>query len=397
MNRIHGAPLLPALCVLVLVFALSVPALAAGEREGTSASSNMEVLDWAYRAASTIDLAHDRGGAQRAVLKAYVAADEIDEALKRSHTVAGWHRGVAYADLAADLARAGRATEARSFIARAEEVRRTVTGWQGPRISVHIGSAYVALGDEERAERILGIAAENDPGEYSGRAAATLAAADIRSGHFDQAMAALGEASEEGDFHNAWWRARGYLDLAQRTELSREQRLEALRAARLATGETVGNKKLDLMRGIAAAYRDLDEPKTSREVLKIVDGWVIEAAARSPTGSARIVDLARSWHAMGDVERGRELLAKAEAGVRRATLTEQPTLCAKIGSAYRLFGEEEKARELYNRAFDLTGLIASPRPRAISLVAVCLALAEDGVPLDAGLRSRIETLFGGLG
>jgi len=361
------------------------------------APAKVDLLDLAFRLAISIeDSEHDEGGAQRAVLKAMVEAGRLDEALALSHEVAGWHRGVAYAELAADLARAGRKEEARDYVRRAEEVRGSISGWQGPRISVHIGKALAALGDGARAAELLDAAAEGDPGEYAGQAAATLAAARIASGEFDAAMATLGRTSEEENFHNAWWRARGYLDLAGNTKLSQEQRSVALEAARRSVDATVGMRKLYLMKGIAAAYHDLGKEDEARETLTLVDGWVLDSAAKRPTGAAPIADLAKSWHAIGATGRARELLAEAEIAVRRAALIEQPTLYARVASTYRLIGDGRKAGDLYARALDVTEAIGAPRPRALAAVAICLSLAHDQAPVDTGLQSRLEAIYGGL-
>jgi tetratricopeptide (TPR) repeat protein len=381
-----------ALCALLLAGGVSAPCAAAPRNTPAGA----DALDLAFRFAAAIeDSEHDEGGAQRAVLRAMVEAGRLDEALALSPEVAGWHRGVAYADLSADLARAGRREEAREYVRRAEEVRGSVGGWQGPRITVQIGKALAALGEGGRAEELLDAAAEGDPGEYAGQAAATLAAARMARGEFDAAMAALARPSEE-DFHNAWWRTRGYLDLAGNPTLSRTQRLAALEAARRTVEATVGMRKLDLLKGIAEVNHDLGRQKEARDTLAMVDGWVLDSAAKRPTGAAAIAGLARTWHAIGGTERARDLLVEAETAVRRGALIEQPTLYARVASTYRLIGDGVKARTLYERALDVTEAIGGARPRALAAVAICLSLAQDQAPPDAGLRSRLEGLYGGL-
>ena len=382
-----------ALCALLAVGGAPATAAAAPQNDPAGA----DALDLAFRfAAAIVDSQHDRGGAQRAVLKAMVEAGRLDGALALSHEVAGWHRGVAYADLAADLARAGRTEEARAYVRRAEELRDSAGGWQGPRIAVQIGKALAALGDRARAEELLDAAVEADPGEYAGQAAASLAAARIARGEFDAAMAALAPASEEEDFHNAWWRTRGYLDLAGNTKLSRKQRLEAVEEARRTVEATVGMRKLDLMKRIAEVNHDLGRQKEARDTLALVDGWVLDSAAKRPTGAASVADLARTWHAIGRTDRARDLLIEAETAVRRGTLIEQPALYARVASTYRLIGDGENARALYERALDVTGAIGGARPRALAAVAICLSLAQEQTPPDAGLLSRLEALYGGL-
>lgn len=398
-RRRARSPGIPLVVCLVMAAALAgAPSPAAVVAEANSLSENGgPAIDWAWRFASSIQ-GDDQsaGGAQRAVLEALLKAGQIDEAVRRSAEVIGWQRGVAYADLAAALARDGRTEEARGLIDRAEEVRRSVGGWQNPRISMHIGSALAAMGETGEASKVLRATAEKDPGEYSGQVAATLAAAQIDTEGFEQAMATLAARPVKSDFHDAWWRTRGYLDLGQRSDLSHAQRLRALQEAVASVEKTVGTRKLDLMKGITEAYHALGETKKAHASLETVEQWVLESAAKSPTGSAQIAELARTWREFGEPKRARTLLVRAENAVNKGTVTERPTLYAKVASGYRLIGDEKKAGSLYALAFEATDQLQSARPRALSAVAVCLSLAADQAIIDAGLEGRLQTLLGGL-
>ncbi len=103
------------------------PAAAAPKPAGIAAAKPaLESLDFAFRFASAIKSdARDRAKAQELALGEYAAAGAIDEAAQHAPGIEGWRRGSLYASLATQLARAGRADEARAFIGKAEEVRRT--------------------------------------------------------------------------------------------------------------------------------------------------------------------------------------------------------------------------------------------------------------------------------
>src|SRR5262249_36598926 len=156
----------------------------------------------------------------------------IDEAARRAPEIDGWRRGMLYASLATQLARAGRADEARAYIGKAEEVRQTTSGWENPRISSQVAEALALLGDQEQSNKITAALAANAPIQYAGRATATDAVGAAVKGDFEQGMAKLRALEGNNDLDTAWGRTTGYLALARHADAPKKSRLEALDAAR---------------------------------------------------------------------------------------------------------------------------------------------------------------------
>jgi hypothetical protein len=259
-----------------------------------------------------------------------------------------------------------------------------------------VAAALAALGEVERAEAIVGKVAANDPQQYAGRAAATVASAHAKRGEIDLAMGRLRELDGETALDTAWWRTRGYVTLAGQKSLSRDRRLEALRAARRSADGVVGSRRVTLLEMIAEEFHALGEPGSASEVLEAVELVVLDAAMKSPTGAARVATLARSWHSIDRPEHARALLQKAEGLVKRGMNIEQPLLYAKVASGFMLLGDGDEARRLFSRAFTISETLENARPRALAVVAVLLSMGRGKTPLDNRTRARLEALYDGL-
>lgn len=356
----------------------------------------LEALDYAFRFASAIQAdPGDKGEAQAAVVLDYASIGAIDAALKRVDEVEGWRRGVAYAELAGSLARTGRKEQARELLTRAGDFSKSITGWQEQRITAHIAEALALLGDVDSAQQIAAELAANDR-QYAGRSVATFALGHASRGDFEGAMAVLGKLEREGDFDLTWWRTAGYLAVARQARLTRQQRQEALAAARRSADGIDGWKKAEALESIASELQSAGQPDEAREALKVADAIVTPLPGTLPVKAALLSNLARGWARLGETPHARELLDRATTEVPKTQAIEQPGLYADLASGYLKLGAEGEARRGYQRAITSAESLVNARPRALAAVATCRFMGRHGAALDPATRSRLDTLLSGL-
>lgn len=380
----------------LLLAAASMPAAAttgaAGQRP------DLEALDWAFKFASAIDGdPSDKSRAQQIVVGDYAAHDALDEAVERSDQVEGWRRGLAYADLAAKLATAGRTDEARRLLAKAESIRATAEGWGGPRIAAHIARAHATLGDLEASRARAAEVAAADPRQYEARAAATVAIGLATRGGFDEALATLEPYDGKRDVDLSIWRTNGYLALARMERLEEDQRLRALQAARESAEGIPGWKKITGLHDVAQIYHDLGRSKQAAEVLDGVEPVVLAIASDMPIKGPLLSRQAHMRAEIGNTATARRLMEQAEPLVDNVLLTEKPGVYADFGASYMAIGDVEAAQRLFGRAVTSAEGLVNARPRALAVVAICRSMAQERVALDEGLRSRLDALHDGLG
>jgi tetratricopeptide (TPR) repeat protein len=384
----------------VLFLAATVSATAATRTPTTAADVNasLDALEYAFRFASAIHAdTHDMHKAQQSVVLQYAALGALDQARERADRIEGWRRAEAYASLAGDLARQGRAEEARELIERARAVQSEVDGWQNPRISARIAEALAVLGEVDRSGSIAERLARADPRQYGGRSVSALAVAHAARGEFEQALEVLQGIAEERDFVVTWWRTLGHLDVAATPGLTSEQRASALDLARRSADGIAGWKRAEALVRIADRMIDAGRGDPARETLGEADRI---AMALDPSVMGKPLILAGSaecWARLGEGAHARELLRLAEDGVGRAMVIEIPGLYAGVAAGYQALEDPAAARRLFDRALTTASELENSRPRALALVTICNAMGRSRSTLDEWTRQRLETLYGGLG
>ena len=356
----------------------------------------LDALDYAFRFASAIKSdARDRAKAQELALGEYAAAGAYDEAARRAPEIDGWRRGMVYAGLATQLAKAGRADEARDYVRKAEAVRAETTGWENPRISAQVAEALALLGDKENAARITADIAAADPIQYAGRAAAVEAVATAAHGDFTAAMDRLRALEQNDDLDTAWARTSGYLALARRTDASRAARLQALDAARASAERLPFERRLDGLLQIAPEYKELGREGDAKKSVAAA-ATVLEKAARAEAIPG-LIAVGQTWGEIGETKKGGKALKEAEGLIPQALSIDQPGLLARIASGYRLLPDPESAHRLDVAAVDNAAGMLLSRPRALALSAICRQMGKEGVVPDEALRARLDGLLAGLG
>ncbi|HEV8334916.1 MAG TPA: hypothetical protein VGR67_00680 [Candidatus Polarisedimenticolia bacterium] len=382
-----GSPVLALLCLA----ALAAPAAAA-----PPAAGGLPALNYAFRFASAIETdPKDRAKAQELVLSEYMRTGALDEARERAESIEGWRRGAVYADLATLLAKRGRTDEARSLVAKAQEVRAGVTGWEGPRILAHIGTALAALGDQNALSGISSDLAAADPLQYSGRAAATLAARDAARGEVGPALQKLDSLQGNSDFEMAWWRTAGYLDVARQEKLSEADRLKALDAGAQAAEGIAGWKRAEALESLAEEYQRLGRRERAERSLRSAQA-ALGSSSASGGQAALLSNLAEAWAKLGEPKKAIRLLKQAESAVGDAMVIDRPGIYANLASSYRRAGDAVQAGRLYERALDDAARLENARPRALAVAAVCRQMGRNGVELETKTRARLDALLAGL-
>jgi tetratricopeptide (TPR) repeat protein len=354
-----------------------------------------EALDQAFRFASAIrGDASDRSSAQERVVLEYATAGHLDAAVALADRIEGWERGVAYAEIAALLVKAGRADEARVMIRKAEDFRAGVSGWQNPRIAAHVGNALAALGAVEPSEAIAKDLASDR--QYGGRGPATVAAAYATAGDFEKSMAALASTENLKDPEDGIWRTQGYLASARQPRFSRAERLEALSAARRSAEAIPGWLKTESLVEVAGTYRALGESRTARAVLEKAEAEASAVPTTAPLSAPLLAEVAREWARSAKTERARGLLSRAEAIARSTPDVGRPYILANVAAGYGVLGDFPAARRVLDLALSEAGSQVNARPRALSVVEICRTIARFGLPLDDVARARLDEIYAGL-
>lgn len=371
--------------------------LAVTSPDARAGSTAPDALNWAFRFASAIvSDPKDMGKAQAAIVWDYATLGAWREATDAADRVEGWRRGTSYADLAAALAKAGRTDEARAMIAKAEEFRRTVTGWQNPRIAAHVANAWAALGDVDKAEGLASAVALEDAQQYAGRTAATVASSRAAQGDYEGAVAALEPLAGAKDVDDAWWRTVGYLDVARQSSFPRATRAKALDAARSAAESIPTWKKAEALESIADEYRKQGFAKEAREAVGEAERILVALPDTMPIKAPLLSNCARAWGELGRKERARELLSHVEALAPTVQPIERPAVYANAASSFALLRDSASAKRLYGVALDEASSLVNARPRALAVVEICRSMGRAGVALDAATRERLDALYAGL-
>jgi hypothetical protein len=320
----------------------------------------------------------------------------LELASRLADRIEGWRRGVAYAELAKIMADRGTLPEARAYIEKAEAVRRSIKGWENPRIAAHVAQARSMLGDANPAEQFRGMIDPNDR-QYFGRPEATTAASCARRGEFEQAMKLLDAIDPAGDEDFAWWKTAGYVDVARSPKLTAEQRRRALESARRSATEVPGWRRAEALQNLARACRDTREDALLRAVLVDTETVLLGLSPRLVNvKSPMLAETARFWARLGAAEKVKPLLEAAEATATEAMVTERPAIYADVANAWAAAGNEAKSGALYAQAFATAEALVNARPRALAVVEIARSLGRAGIDPDAAVRQRFEALFAGL-
>ncbi len=354
-------------------------------------------LEWGFEFASAIETDEkDRARAQEAVALERSIAGDPDGAARLAERVEGWRQGVAFAEVAAEMARRGRSEDARTLIARAEAVRARTEGWQGVRIESHILWARALAGDGSGASEAAAALAAADQ-QYSGRAGAAAAVTLARQGRVDEALRSLAAVDAGVDPDSAWWKFQGHIEASKVLSLSTRERRRLLDAARAAADELAPWQRAENLPALAAEYRGIGRNKDARACLVAAESIVLEISAREPLKGPLTAEVARGWAAHGDRKRARRLLEGVDVAIERVPVIERPAVLANLAGAWRAAGDSERADSTLEEALTSAAALENARPRALAVVEICRAMARFGLEVTPVREARLEDLRAGLG
>jgi hypothetical protein len=394
----------PAALALVVLALVNPPAPSQTTQQAAATAESADVkpfqselLELGFDAATSIPVnPHER---DRARVQEVVATTAFRLGLKTrsagmANQITNWRRGVVFAELAVDAARAGRADAAETFSRYARTAIAGVQQWQSDRVLAKLAEVEVALGkvaDALESEKKLG---EGEQGKVTAAVAAqagsdfdsVLAEAEraIATGNFELTANALeicARLGERADADAARWSRLEALAASAKGKVAREIHIRAylrLADARIAT------KSQDAARAL------IELAKAIRDEVR----WTPDA--RLPIDA----EVARRIAAAGDRAGA---LAELEKGVASFVADEKLVpdvfravpLCA-AAETFAVLHEPARALEVYRLAVEAGALNPNARPRAEDLATTTASLARAGIEPDEAMWTRLRGIRAGL-
>ncbi len=357
-----------------------------------------EALDWAHRFANGIQSdAKDRERSQEAVVLDIAMHGALDDAAKRADSIEGWRRGVAYAEIAKMMAKAGRASDAKSLLAKAATVSSPAQGWEGPRIESHIAQAQALIGGIDDASPSATRLEEQDELQYRGLNGVLRASAHTVRGELAAAMTQLDAAGQDTAIEIAWPLTQAYLDVARHPKARPADRRKALDAARESANrakEVVS--RLDALDMVAEGYRVAGFSDSAVQVLDEFHGLVVKLPDTTILKGTYLASEARTRAKLNDRAASMRSLADAEAIASQAYAIDRPAVVANVAAGYFVAGDAAKSAALLNDALTAAEKLVNARPRALAFVEIGRVLGRFDVPMTAPVRARFDAALRGL-
>jgi hypothetical protein len=372
----------------------------------------VELLRTAFAAASRFPLdphGKNRSRAQEVVVAAAFELDQPDLAIELAADIRDWRRGCAHADYAWTMARQGQREKAEQHLRLAEQVQQSerehASGqeWRGDMIALKASRAWAALGDEVRAAEAAAAIDVNTTHAVDARWSQT-AAERVRLLAPEHAAKELAELDlgfpsmtlgQQGTalVMMARLHERFFADAALRAEL--EERLvrrydkvpPALRLDALATmvRSAVAHGEGDGARKLLAAVRE------------IVSGHRWRAEDRLPQ-LARLCEL---QFLLGDVDRAKveaeQALAEWHREREQIVDIYRAESLRPLALAWHAMGQTDLARDLLAQVLEEGMENPNSRPRCDDFVDTLVAMAKHGIDPTAVLWPRIREIAAGLG
>ena len=180
-------------------------------------------------------------------------------------SIDGWRGGVILARLARSAAGEGDARRARELARMALSRLAQGTQWAG-RVRLLVAETFALLGDTEKTLKL----ARDIPGTEraeGAHATAVIALAHAATRDYAGALAGLDALANDGDYLAAWWRAMGFLWLAELPEVVGSNREDFLAGAIDAADAVPGWKRAALLGRRASSAGALGRPAMARPAL----------------------------------------------------------------------------------------------------------------------------------
>lgn len=381
------------------------------------AEHRLELLDLAFESASSMPLkphVKTRSRAQEDVVRACLALDQPQRALRYSERIADWRRGLGFAEYALYCIERGSTADVQRYLDLAEAISndlrddsleastkpdeqmgKITQDWQRDRIRVTLARAQYLRGRTEEALRLQVDAVESEIGKVD---VVKAARADLAAAR--EQLASLEATLSTGNFDLV----RNALDACARLferfygEVEFRDRVEtAMRSAWKTIPLDVRIGALEKLARGALAHDDRAKAGTFIEDAQtLLDGHRWEPEFEIPL-RARVATLR---HEAGDGERAKKDLGSTVAlfdkSRDRIVNLFRGQALRPLAEAFHAVGDAAGALAIYKRAVEEGALNPNARPRAEDLNATCLSMARVGLEPDEALWKRLREVQTGL-
>jgi hypothetical protein len=375
-------------------------------------ASQRDLLQIAFDAASKFPLDPHHKNRSRAQEVVVVAAFELgapEVAVAYGAKIADWRRGCAYADFAWEMAKRGDAARAKEYVQLAEGVLRderndaTAQEWRADTIRLKVARALTALGDVEGAAKASGAIEQESThavdGGWASTAAARVAAlpperAGAEFAAIDQGFATMSLGQQATAMALlARLHERFFADAALRR--SCEERVA------VTWNKTMPTLRLDALATMARTNHAQGDGARAAELLagmrEIVVGHRWRSEDRMPQ-QARLIELA---HLLGQTDRAK---AEAEAALKAyheereqiVSIYRAETL-RPLAFAWYALGDRDRGADLLAQSVEEGMENPNSRPRCDDLVDACAQMAIRGIEPTPAMRARLQEIQQGLG
>lgn len=307
----------------------------------------------------------------------------------------GWRRGMAYGMLATHYAGAGEAEKARTYLDVAESLEgaasgEDVQGWRRDTIRLHIATAYLAFGDEDRVNAIHARLGEVEAGKLS-----AIRSESVPVGAVDENVERLMEALPGASSDQAHYALLSIAHFCGAVYDETERRSELEDSIREHWKPLTFGARVEILAVLAKQHIAGGNPAKAIGLIDELEGY-LEGFTMHPEQEVDFrADVAVMRAQAGDVPNGiataDSALVRYEAVREKIDSTFRGRALRPLAEAYAALGESMTANDLFERALAEAVINPNSRPRTEDLVKTCTTIVRAG---HTPTESLLEMLRG---
>jgi hypothetical protein len=359
----------------------------------------------------------NRARAQEKVVNASLKLMQPEQAVRYAAAIPNWRQAAAYADIARWYAMNNQPGAAETYLGKAEKLlelaedaregRLFATGdkqqllesiqeWRLDRVKAHVAKAWLAMGNESKAEKITaGISTDEIPKVLAFQASVSDADA------YEKLFSSLSAMAGSEHFESAKGALLGFAALYDVHYEDAEKRAQ-LRAA-IDAHRTIMPRflQIEILTSLAQAAYDHGDSENCNEIINRADD-LLEEGRFFPRMyfplKARIVALI---HQSGEQESAAEeldaMIRKYDTGRDEIIDIYRCAIVCRMAEASAATGRSDQAVDLYLRAADESRINPNSRPRADDLNEICCSAALSGTKPSKDLLLKLNMINSELG
>jgi tetratricopeptide (TPR) repeat protein len=363
-------------------------------------SYQIELLNVAFETASAVPVdphIKSRSRGQQTVVRACLELKQPRKALRYIERIDNWRRGAAYAEVGSFLAQHGAMKkEVEPYLSKAAQIAERTEGWRRNRIRVRIAQAYTWMREHQQAQSFTA-----DVEDSEAAAAARVKAMVCSKESFKRQMKDLDTLVSARDFDMAKNALGAYSELYKRfyPDLNRRKLIED--KMRSSWDGMPISIRIDLLAGLADCAIDHGDQVSALKLVTEAKAMLDSSSWQPRFGVPLRAGLAGLLFRSGDQEHARAELQNAldafDVNRQKIVNIDRAGILRSVAEAYQVFGDIEKALDLYGRAIEAGIENPNSRPRAEDLTATCCSMAQHEVEPSAELWNRIRKIREDLG